>query len=138
MQFIDAASLYWRMRIMDVEVDALFQELLRRWQPDPEDAGALAFMDWPVVLAMIGAGERARAEAWVARCAERVMRGDESARSNQAVAREVALPLMRALLAAERGEHDAAVQGLYAVHQSSAAVPWRQPRATRFDRADAA
>jgi hypothetical protein len=120
LQFVDAASLYWRMRIMDVDVEALFQELLRRWQPDPADAGELAFTDWPVVLAMIGAGERAQAENWVARCAERVMRGEESARSNQAVAREVALPLMRALLAAERGEHDVAVRGLYAVHESSA------------------
>jgi hypothetical protein len=105
---------------MGAEVEALFQDLLRRWQPDPEEAGALAFTDWPVVIAMIGAGERAQAENWVARCAERVMRGEESARSNQAVSRELALPLMRALLAAERGEHDTAVRGLYAVHESSA------------------
>jgi hypothetical protein len=120
LQFVDAASLYWRMRIMGAEVEALFQDLLRRWQPDPEEAGTLAFTDWPVVVAMIGAGERAQAENWVARCAERVMRGEESARSNQAVSRELALPLMRALLAAERGEHDTAVRGLYAVHESSA------------------
>jgi hypothetical protein len=118
LQCVDAASLYWRMRMMDVEVDALFKDLLRRWQPDPRSAGEHAFTDWHVVLAMLGAGERAQAEGWVARCAERVMRGDEAARSNHAVARDAALPFMRALLAAERGEADAAVRGLYLVHEA--------------------
>ncbi len=118
LQCVDAASLYWRMRVMDVEVDALFQDLLRRWQPDPAAAGAHAFTDWHVVLAMLGAGERAQAEGWVARCAERVMRGEEAARTNHAVAREAGLPLMRALLAAERGDAEAAVRGLYLVHEA--------------------
>jgi hypothetical protein len=36
------------------------------------------------------------------------------------VARDLGLPLMRSLLAADRGEHDAAVRGLYAVHESAA------------------
>ncbi len=120
LQCVDAAALYWRLRVMDVEVDALFNDLLRRWQPDADDAGLHAFTDWHVVLAMLGAGERAQAEAWVARCAERVMRGDDTARSNHAVARELGLPLMRALLAAERGDADAAVRGLYLVHESAA------------------
>jgi hypothetical protein len=48
------------------------------------------------------------------------MRGDETARTNHAVAREIGLPLMRALLAAERGEHEAAARGLYLAHTSSA------------------
>jgi hypothetical protein len=116
----DAAALYWRLRVMDVEVDALFTDLLRRWQPDPDDAGLQAFTDWHVVLAMLGAGERAQAERWVARCAERVMRGEDTARSNHAVARELGLPLLRALLAADRGDTDAAVRGFYLVHESAA------------------
>ena len=120
LQCIDAAALYWRLRVMDVEVDALFKDLLQRWQPDPEQAGVHAFTDWHVVLAMLGAGERAQAEGWVARCAERVMRAEEGARSNHAVARDLGLPLMRALLASDRGEPDAAVRGLYLVHESAA------------------
>ena len=36
------------------------------------------------------------------------------------MARDIGLPLLRALLAAERGEHDAAVRGLYQVHGASA------------------
>ncbi len=120
LQCVDAAALYWRLRVMDVEVDALFKDLLRRWQPDPAEAGREAFVDWHVVLALLGAGERAQAEAWVARCAERVMRGEDSARSNHAVARELGLPLMRALLALDRGDADAGVRGLYLVHESAA------------------
>ena len=120
LQCMDAAALYWRMKLMDVEVDALFADLLRRWQPDPRDAGAHAFTDWHVVLALLGAGQRAQAEHWVARCAERVMRADEGTRSNHAVAREQGLPLMRALLAADRDDHDAAVAGLYLVLESAA------------------
>jgi len=120
LQCLDAAALYWRMQVMDVEVDALFKDLLRRWQPDAAQAGLHAFTDWHVVLALLGAGERVQAEGWVARCAERVMRAEDGARSNQAVARELGLPLMRALLAADRGDADAAVRGLYLVHESSA------------------
>jgi hypothetical protein len=120
LQCVDAASLYWRLRNLDVEVDALFKELLRRWQPDPEDAGSHVLLDCHVVLALLGAGERAQAERWVARCAARVMQGADPARSNHAVARELGLPFMRALLAAERGDHDTAVRGLYLVHESPA------------------
>jgi hypothetical protein len=120
LQCLDAAALYWRLRVMDVEVDALFKDLLQRWAPETGQAGLHAFTDWHVVLAMLGAGERARAEGWVARCAERVMRAEEGARSNNAVARDLGLPLMRALLASERGEADTAVRGLYLVHESAA------------------
>ena len=119
LQCIDAAALFWRLRLMDVEVDALFKDLLQRWQPDPAEAGAHAYTDWHVVLALLGAGERARAERWVARCAQRVMRAEESGRSNHAIARDLGLPLMRALLAQDRGEHDAATRGLYLAHESA-------------------
>jgi hypothetical protein len=118
-QIVDAVALYWRMRLLGVEVDALFKGVLETWRPDPATAGEHSFVDWHVVQALIGAGERAQAEAWVARCAERVMRGDEAARSNQAVARDVGVPLMRALIAMARGEPDAAVRGLYGVHEAA-------------------
>jgi hypothetical protein len=128
LQCLDAAALYWRLRVMDVEVDALFKDLLRRWAPDPADAGAHAFTDWHVVLALLGAGERGQAEAWVARCAERAMQAQEGARSNHAVSRDLGLPLMRAFLAAERGDADAAVRGLYLVHESGARLGGSQVR----------
>ena len=39
----------------------------------------------------------------------------DARRANHAMAREVGLPLMRALLAFGRGEHDVAAEGLYPV-----------------------
>ena len=55
--------------------------------------------------AMLGAGDVARAEAWLARCAERALAADDARRNNHPMAREVGLPLMRGLLAlrARRG-----------------------------------
>ena len=47
------------------------------------------------------------------------MRAEEGARSNHAITRDLGLPLMRALLAGERGEHDVAVRGLYLVHEAA-------------------
>ena len=42
------------------------------------DAGHYAFNDVHAVLAMLGAGDVARAEAWVARCAERALGADDA------------------------------------------------------------
>ena len=64
---------------------------------------------------MLAAGEVSRAEAWVARCAERALDGADARRANHVLAREVGLPLLRGLLAFGRGEHDSAADALYAV-----------------------
>ena len=55
----------------------------------------------------------ARAEGWVARCAERALDAGDARRANHAMAREVGLPLMRGLLALERGDAEAAVDSIY-------------------------
>jgi tetratricopeptide (TPR) repeat protein len=114
-QRLDAVGLLWRLHLHGQDVAARCRELLAAWQPDLDHAGHHAFNDLHVVLAALGAGEPARAEAWAARCAERVMAADDLGRSNHAVAREVALPLMRCLLALARGEAGRAARGLYAL-----------------------
>ena len=67
------------------------------------------------MLALLAAGEPARAEAWVARCAERALGAEDARRSNHLMAREVGLPLMRGLLAYARGDADGAVDLIYPV-----------------------
>lgn len=114
-QRLDAAALLWRLHLHGLDVAQRCQDLLAHWQPVLEQAGQHAFNDLHLVLACLGAGDLPRAEAWTARCAERVMAADDLGRSNHAVAREVALPLMRALLALARGDAATAVRGLYAV-----------------------
>ncbi len=114
LQRVDAAALLWRLRLLGVDVAARCARLLDGWALQPEAAGYYAFNDLHAVLAMLGANELARAEAWVARCAERALAADDARRSNHGMAREAGLPLMRALLAYERGEFDAAADALYA------------------------
>jgi tetratricopeptide (TPR) repeat protein len=114
LQRVDAAALLWRLHLLGVDVASRCAELLAAWDLSEAAAGYYAFNDVHAVLAMLGAGEVARAEAWVARCAERAMVADDARRSNHGMAREVGLPLMRGLLAFARGDADAAADALYA------------------------
>jgi hypothetical protein len=114
LQRVDAAALLWRLHLLGENVAARCIQLVNGWDLSDAAAGYYAFNDVHAVMAMLGAGEVARAEAWVARCAERAMAADDARRSNHLMAREVGLPLMRGLLALARGEADAAADALYA------------------------
>ena len=114
LQRVDAASLLWRLHLLGADVGSRCAELVAGWDLSDAAAGYYAFNDVHAVLALLGAGEVARAEAWVARCAERAMTADDARRSNHGMAREAGLPLMRGLLAFARGHFDAAADGLYA------------------------
>ena len=111
---VDASAMLWRLHLLGADVGARCRALLADWQPDPAHAGHYAFNDLHVVLAMLGAGEMAQAERWVAHCAARVLAAAEAARDNHAVARDVGLPLMRGMLAYARGDFDGAAEQLYA------------------------
>jgi hypothetical protein len=115
LQRIDAAALLWRMQLLGEDVGAACRDLLQGWAPDDAHAGYYAFNDLHLLVAMLGGGEVARAEAWLARCAERALAADDARRLNHLVAREVGLPLMRGLLAFARGDADGAAESLYAV-----------------------
>jgi hypothetical protein len=110
----DAASLLWRLRLLGVDVGARWSALLAAWPLHDTEAGYHAFNDVHVLIVLLGADEPARAEAWLARCAERALSADDARRSNHLMAREAGLPLMRALLAFARGDAEAAT-GLYGV-----------------------
>jgi tetratricopeptide (TPR) repeat protein len=114
LQRVDAAALLWRLHLLGSDVAARCARLAEGWDLSDAAAGYYAFNDVHAVMALLGGGEVARAEAWVARCAERAMAADDARRSNHAMSREVGLPLMRGLLALARGEADAAVDALYA------------------------
>ena len=114
LQRVDAAALLWRLHLLGHDMAARCAGVLRGWDLSDAAAGYYAFNDAHAVMAMLGAGEVAHAEAWVARCAERALAADDARRSNHLMAREVGLPLMRGLLALERGEADAAADALYA------------------------
>ena len=138
LQRVDAAAMLWRLHLLGEDVSRrAAPSCWRHGTCRTGAAGYYAFNDVHAVLAMLGAGDVARAEAWVARCAERAMAADDARRSNHGMAREVGLPLMRGLLAFARGEADAAADALYAARGGGAALR-RQPCAARPHRPDAA
>ena len=119
LQRVDAASLLWRLHLMGHDVSAPCRALVQGWglddasseaanQPLPHTPGHYAFNDLHAVLALLGAGETARAESWVARCAEQALLPSDASRNNHGMAREVGLPLMRGVCALARGDADAA------------------------------
>jgi hypothetical protein len=122
LQRLDAAALLWRLHLLGVDVSATCRALVEAWAPADSDAGYYSFNDLHVVLALLGAGDVAQAERWLARCAERALAASDARRSNHAVAREVGLPLMRALVAFERGQMDAAADMLFAARSAARSV----------------
>ncbi len=109
LQRLDAASMLWRLHLLGEDVAGRCSALLAPWALDESVAGHYAFNDVHAVLAMLGAGDVARAESWVARCAQRALAPSDASRTNHLMAREVGLPLMRGLLALVRGDADGAV-----------------------------
>jgi len=115
LQRVDAASMLWRLHLLGEDAGDRASALVDGWPADEAEAGYYAFNDVHFVLALLAAGQVARAEAWLARCAERALDAEDARRANHAMAREVGLPLMRGLLALVRGDADTAADTLYPV-----------------------
>ena len=112
---VDAASMLWRLHLLGEDVSALAAAVADGWDTAEAACGYYAFNDVHHVLALLAAGRVAAAEGWAARCAARALDAEDARRSNHPMAREVGLPLMRALIAHARGAHDEAAAALYAV-----------------------
>ena len=110
LQWLDGAALLWRLRLLGVDVGARWQRLASDWAQPVELAGHYAFNDCHALLALIGSGELGRAQALLEAATARAAQGDAD---NRAMAGEVGLPLMHALLAHAAGDHVGAVRLLY-------------------------
>ena len=110
LQRLDAASLLWRIALLGAPVGTRWQALLARWPLEERDAGTSAFNDVHAVLALVGAGELARAEAWAgASIAQAEAAGGVW---NRSVMRQLGAPLLQGLAAYGRGRFDAATEAL--------------------------
>ena len=109
---VDAASLLWRLHLLDIDVGARWHELVAGWDVSADAVGHYAFNDLHALLALIGAGDLARAEAWLAAATTRAEAGSKT---NREMARDVGLPLMRGALAFAHGHHDAAIAAILPV-----------------------
>jgi hypothetical protein len=115
LQRVDAAAILWRLHLLGDDVSGLAAQLVAGWPESPHDAGYYAFNDWHRLLALVAAGQLAEGDAWLARCAAQAMASEDARRSNHVMAREVGLPLMRAVLALQRGQADTAAELIYPV-----------------------
>jgi hypothetical protein len=110
LQWLDAAALLWRLRLLGVDVGPRWQRLASDWRQPVELAGHYAFNDCHALLSMIGSGDLGRAQSLLEAASARAAQGDDD---NRAMAGEVGLPLMHALLAHAIGDHTSAVRLLY-------------------------
>ena len=92
LDLVDASALLWRLTLRDIDVGPRWQRLAERWAPFLCD-GWYAFNDVHAMMAFAGAGRWELAEQLLATMQRRLERGG----SNQAMTRDVGLPLARAL-----------------------------------------
>jgi hypothetical protein len=110
LQRLDASALLWRLHLLDADVGPRWHELADGWGGAAEAAGLYPFNDLHALLALIGAGRLAPAQAWLALVETQAGRNTGS---NRTVAREVGLPLMHGMLAFAQGQFAQAIQTLY-------------------------
>jgi hypothetical protein len=110
LQRVDAASLLWRLALQGAEVGDRWQRLVAGWTLDATTAGHSAFNDVHALLALIGAGEIDRADAWVHTS---LTIAAHSSGWNHEVSRDLALPLMCGLLDFAHGRYDAAGEAIF-------------------------
>ena len=108
LQWLDATSLLWRLRLLGHDVGARWQPLAQRWREALErEAGHYAFNDWHAALALHAVGDRdglAVLRAAMQRTAE------AGAATLRMMADEVGLPLLAALDDFESGRYRKAAE----------------------------
>ena len=111
LQRVDAASLLWRIGLVGGDVGTRWRSLLAGWRLDGAAAGHSLFNDAHATMALVGAGEIARAHEWAAialAAAERV------GGWNGAVSHAIGAPLLHGLVAFGERDFDRASERIAA------------------------
>jgi hypothetical protein len=107
LQWLDGAALLWRLQLLGTDVGPRWQALAGDWADPVAHVGHYAFNDVHALLALLGSGDMARANALLAACTE------QAQADNREMTREVGLPLMQGLMAHARGDAAEACTLLY-------------------------
>ena len=110
LQWLDCASLLWRIQLLGVDVGDRWKALAKAWADPLGHAGYYAFNDAHALIALLGSGEATAAQALIERC---LAQAEVGAGDNRTMAREVGLPLMAGLAAFQRGDMDEVAARLY-------------------------
>jgi hypothetical protein len=103
LQWLDCAALLWRLQLLGADVGTRWQALAAAWADPIEHAGHYAFNDVHALMALVGSSDTARAERLLVAAAERASQeplggSSQNSPDNRAMAAEVGLPMMLALL----------------------------------------
>ncbi len=99
LQWLDGAALLWRLQLLGIDVGTRWSALAAAWADPVQHAGHYAFNDVHALMALLGAGEAARAEKLLVAAGNRAAQEPAGAPSdNRAMAADVGLPLMLALV----------------------------------------
>jgi hypothetical protein len=126
LQRVDAASLLWRIALVDGDVGPRWRSLAAGWPLDAAAAGHSLFNDAHATMALIGAGEVARAREWIV---VSLARAGRDGGWNGAVVGAIGAPLLHGLLAFGEGEFDRATELIASIH--AALGPFGGSRAQR-------
>jgi tetratricopeptide (TPR) repeat protein len=114
MELIDASALLWRLFLLGHDSGPRIQELADDWRPRiGEDY--YVFNDAHALMAFVAAGREADARAVLAS----VEASAAGPGTNGRVAREVGLPVCRAIVAFGRGDHQGCIEALYPVRHAA-------------------
>lgn len=107
LEMVDAASLLWRLQLLGADVGARFEELADDWRSRIGDR-YYVFNDAHAMMAFAGARREDDVRALLAAVeAQAALPG-----TNGRMAREVGLPVCRAIAAFGRGDHEGCVEAL--------------------------
>ena len=113
LEMLDAAALLWRLHLDGREQPERWRALAARWGPQV-DVPFYAFNDLHAVMAWVGAGDVARAEALVAD-RERYLAEPRAGASNYTMTARIGLPACRAVLSFGRTRYVEAIEQLYPI-----------------------
>jgi hypothetical protein len=114
LQMIDATALLWRLHLRGIDLGSRWQSVADGWAPVAA-AGNYAFNDWHAMMAFVGAG-RAQAQETVIQSLEAAAAGEAD---TAAFAREVGVPVARAVQAFGRGRYAETVKLLRPVRSQA-------------------
>lgn len=113
LDMVDASAMLWRLHMRDVETGARWAELADDWA-DAVAPGYYAFNDVHATMAFLGAGRIGQAEETLAAMKAALGTGGD----NDAMAREIGIPVAAGLIAFAEGDYSGAVEKLNPIRQT--------------------
>ncbi len=116
LQWLDGAALLWRLALLGVDVGDRWRKLADAWADPIGHAGWYAFNDVHALIAYLGCGDFASAEALISRTRSVAAKAQGD---NRTMSSDVALPLMQGLRSFVHGDGAAAMGALLPLRETA-------------------